>query len=119
MRRRSYSIAFSHPLSPSLFSNVPFCFFNLRSPGAFLLLMLWSLIPYCYVKVSTERRAYRTLQADWNPGKHNVASRMLMESPEVLLQGCGIDSKKQEMLDVDQGKVGHAPLQQLMTGMYG
>ncbi|GFT36751.1 hypothetical protein TNCV_2755621 [Trichonephila clavipes] len=23
--------------------------------------------------------------------------------PEVLLQGCGIDSKKQEMLDVDSG----------------
>jgi hypothetical protein len=44
---------------------------------------------------------------------------MLLESPEVLLQGCGIDSKKQEMLDVDQGKVGHAPLQQLMTGIYG
>ncbi|GFX55723.1 transposable element Tcb2 transposase [Trichonephila clavipes] len=39
---------------------------------------------------------------DWNPGKHNVVSRTLLESPEVLLQGCGIASKKQEMLDVDQ-----------------
>ncbi|GFW23417.1 hypothetical protein TNCV_3805151 [Trichonephila clavipes] len=39
--------------------------------------------------------------ADWNPGKHNVVSQTLLESPEVLLQGCGIDSKKQEMLDVD------------------
>ncbi|GFV47005.1 transposable element Tcb2 transposase [Trichonephila clavipes] len=29
--------------------------------------------------------------ADWNPGKHNVVSRTLLESPEVLLQGCGID----------------------------
>ncbi|GFT75003.1 HTH_Tnp_Tc3_2 domain-containing protein [Trichonephila clavipes] len=36
-------------------------------------------------------------------GKHNVVSRTLSESPEVLLQGCGIDSEKQEMLDVDQG----------------
>ncbi|GFW05557.1 hypothetical protein TNCV_437381 [Trichonephila clavipes] len=27
-----------------------------------------------------------------------------VESPEVLLQGSGIDSKKQEMLDVDQGQ---------------
>ncbi|GFX47460.1 hypothetical protein TNCV_618191 [Trichonephila clavipes] len=26
--------------------------------------------------------------------------------------------KKQEMLDVDQGQVGHAPLHQLMTGIY-
>ncbi|GFX48284.1 alpha-2 adrenergic receptor [Trichonephila clavipes] len=33
--------------------------------------------------------------ADWNPGKHNVVSRTLLESPEVLFQGCGIDSKKQ------------------------
>ncbi|GFT68240.1 hypothetical protein TNCV_1420191 [Trichonephila clavipes] len=32
-------------------------------------------------------------QADWNPGKHNVVSRTPLESPEVLLQGCGIDSK--------------------------
>ncbi|GFV16780.1 hypothetical protein TNCV_4042901 [Trichonephila clavipes] len=40
------------------------------------------------------------------PGKHNVVSRTLLESPEVLLQGCGIDYKKQEMLDVDQGQVG-------------
>ncbi|GFV46960.1 hypothetical protein TNCV_3033571 [Trichonephila clavipes] len=28
------------------------------------------------------------------------AKQTLLESPEVLLQGCGIDSKKQEMLDV-------------------
>ncbi|GFW12511.1 hypothetical protein TNCV_817631 [Trichonephila clavipes] len=33
--------------------------------------------------------------ADWNPSKHNVVSRTLLESPEVFLQGCGIDSKKQ------------------------
>ncbi|GFT26910.1 hypothetical protein TNCV_4674781 [Trichonephila clavipes] len=26
--------------------------------------------------------------------------------------------KKQEMLDVDRGQVGHAPLHQLMTGIY-
>ncbi|GFU31686.1 hypothetical protein TNCV_1175761 [Trichonephila clavipes] len=32
-------------------------------------------------------------------------SRTLLKSPEVLLQGCEIDS----MLDVDQGQVGHAP----------
>ncbi|GFS97652.1 transposable element Tcb2 transposase [Trichonephila clavipes] len=51
-------------------------------------------------------------------GKHNVVSRTLLESPEVLLQGCGIDYKKQEMLDVDQGQVAHAPLHQLMTGIY-
>ncbi|GFW63963.1 transposable element Tcb2 transposase [Trichonephila clavipes] len=56
-----------------------------------------------------------SLPADWNPGKHNVVSRTLLESPEVLLQGCGIDSKKQEMLDVDQGQVGHVPPHQLMT----
>ncbi len=37
----------------------------------------------------------------------------------MLLQGCGVDSEKQEMLHVDQGKVGHAPLQQLMIGIYG
>ncbi|GFX74125.1 hypothetical protein TNCV_490891 [Trichonephila clavipes] len=48
-------------------------------------------------------------------GQTHVVSRALLESPEVLLQGCGIDSKKQEMLDVDQGQVGHAPLHQLMT----
>ncbi|GFU55167.1 transposable element Tcb2 transposase [Trichonephila clavipes] len=35
-------------------------------------------------------------------GKHNVVSRTLLKSPEVLLQSCGIDSKKQEVLDVDQ-----------------
>ncbi|GFX66630.1 hypothetical protein TNCV_1427961 [Trichonephila clavipes] len=29
-----------------------------------------------------------------------------------------IRSKKQEMLDVDQGQVGHSPLHQLMTGIY-
>ncbi|GFT45848.1 transposable element Tcb2 transposase [Trichonephila clavipes] len=38
-------------------------------------------------------------------GQTNVVSRMLLESPEVLLQGSGIDSKKQEMLDVDQGQL--------------
>ncbi|GFW00698.1 hypothetical protein TNCV_2304711 [Trichonephila clavipes] len=51
-------------------------------------------------------------------GKHNVVSRTLLKSPEVLLQSCGIDSKKQEVLDVDQEQVGHAPLHQLMTGIY-
>ncbi|GFW91008.1 transposable element Tcb2 transposase [Trichonephila clavipes] len=34
---------------------------------------------------------------------NTTVSRTLLESPEVLLQDCGIDSKKQEMLDVDQG----------------
>ncbi|GFY21171.1 hypothetical protein TNCV_3992151 [Trichonephila clavipes] len=29
---------------------------------------------------------------DWNPGKNNVVSRTLLESPEVLLQGCGIET---------------------------
>ncbi|GFU62656.1 transposable element Tcb2 transposase, partial [Trichonephila clavipes] len=32
--------------------------------------------------------------ANWNPGKHNVVSRTLLESPEVLLQGCGADSNE-------------------------
>ncbi|GFV71498.1 hypothetical protein TNCV_4562501 [Trichonephila clavipes] len=36
--------------------------------------------------------------------------RSVAELLENLLQGCGIDSKKQEMLDVDQGQVGHVPL---------
>ncbi|GFU99948.1 hypothetical protein TNCV_3611781 [Trichonephila clavipes] len=35
-----------------------------------------------------------------------------------VVAGCGIDSKKQEMLDVDQGQVGHVPLHQVMTGIY-
>ncbi|GFU16138.1 uncharacterized protein TNCV_2048391 [Trichonephila clavipes] len=34
----------------------------------------------------------KSSEADWNPGKLLV-SRTLLESPEVLLQGCGIDSK--------------------------
>ncbi|GFV31684.1 transposable element Tcb2 transposase [Trichonephila clavipes] len=37
-------------------------------------------------------------------GANTTVSRTLLESPEVLLQGCGIDYKKQEMLDVDQGR---------------
>ncbi|GFV89159.1 transposable element Tcb2 transposase [Trichonephila clavipes] len=53
-------------------------------------------------RLQAEGHSHHTGWADWNPGKHNVVSRTLLESPEVLLQGCGIDSKKQEMLDVDQ-----------------
>ncbi|GFW97080.1 hypothetical protein TNCV_2697021 [Trichonephila clavipes] len=68
---------------------------------------------------STDDANSTVSDADWNLGKHNIVSRTLLESPKVLLQGCGIDSKKQEMLDVDQGHVGHAPLHQLMAGIYG
>ena len=51
-------------------------------------------------------------------GQHNIMSQTLLKLTEMSLQGCGIDSKKQGMLHVDQGKVGHTPLQQLMTGTY-
>ncbi|GFW77115.1 transposable element Tcb2 transposase [Trichonephila clavipes] len=43
--------------------------------------------------LNLENPCFSRGQADWNPGKHNVVSRTLLESPEVLLQGCGIDSK--------------------------
>ncbi|GFW88006.1 hypothetical protein TNCV_216781 [Trichonephila clavipes] len=71
-----------------------------RSP---LTVTLW---PSSFLKkygpmIPPAHKAHQT--ADGNPEKHNVVSRTLLESPEVLLQGCGIDSKKQEMLDVDQG----------------
>ncbi|GFV56202.1 transposable element Tcb2 transposase [Trichonephila clavipes] len=75
-----------------------------------------------YLRMSQQRNlpesmAWRVI-GRLESGKHNIVSRTLLESPEVLLQVCGIDSKKQEMLDVDQRQVGHAPLHQLMTGIY-
>ncbi|GFW28331.1 transposable element Tcb2 transposase [Trichonephila clavipes] len=64
----------------------------------------WSAVPQEHIQSLFESMPRRVAAADWNPGKHNVVSRTLLESPEVLLQGCGIDYKKHEMLDVDQGQ---------------
>ncbi|GFY16011.1 transposable element Tcb2 transposase [Trichonephila clavipes] len=41
----------------------------------------------------TESMAWRVI-GRLESGKHNVVSRTLLESPEVLLQGCGIDSQE-------------------------
>ncbi|GFX18766.1 hypothetical protein TNCV_3019241 [Trichonephila clavipes] len=76
-----------------------------------------------YLRMSQQRdlpesMAWRVIGRLESGQTQRLVSRTLLKSPEVLSQGCGLDSKKQEMLDVDQGQVGHAPLHKLMTGIY-